>query len=63
MIPEYVLKMKKKNRLTLTISIPCCTIESESWKVNGVPLRIKYTIVQETIQKQISNKTTAQRGK
>ena len=63
MMPEYVLKIKKCYKLTLITSSPCWNIESESWKVNGVPLSIKYTSIQETIQKQISNKTTTHRGK
>ena len=63
MIPEYVLKIKKKNKLTLTIKSPCSNTDKGSKYVNGVSFKIKKTNTQETTQKQTSNKTTAQRGK
>ena len=63
MIPEYVLKIKKKNKLTPTTRSPCWNTDKGSKYVNEVSCRIKKTNIQETIQKQTSNKTTVQRGK
>ena len=63
MIPEYVLKIKKKNKLTLTIRSPCSNIDKGLKYINGVSRKIKKTNTHEKMQKQTSNKITVQRGK